>query len=86
MAGTTDMSEIGRWWQDNTKMIGIVSHSHEGKTWENRYSANFEGDIIETVMLDGLFFVAHKERIKTRFDEDFKGFHFYDVDFTFNNH
>lgn len=86
MAGTTDMSEIGRWWQDTTKMIGIVSHSHEGKTWENRYSANFEDEIIETVMLDGLFFVAHKERIKTKFDENFKGFHFYDVDFTFNNH
>jgi GT2 family glycosyltransferase len=86
MAGTTDMSEIGRWWQDNTKMVGIVSHSHEGKTWENRYSANFEDEIIETVMLDGLFFVVNKERIKTKFDEDFKGFHFYDVDFTFNNH
>jgi GT2 family glycosyltransferase len=86
MAGTTDMSEIGRWWQDNTKMIGIVSHSHEGKTWENRYSANFEDEVIETVMLDGLFFVVNKERIKTNFDENFKGFHFYDVDFTFNNH
>jgi len=86
MAGTTDMSEIGRWWQDNTKMIGIVSHSHEGKTWENRYSANFEDEVIETVMLDGLFFVVNKKRIKTNFDENFKGFHFYDVDFTFNNH
>ena len=86
MAGTTDIPDIGRWWQDTTKMIGIVSHSHEGKTWENRYSANFEDEVIETVMLDGLFFVTHKERIKTRFDENFKGFHFYDVDFTFNNH
>lgn len=86
MAGTTDMPEIGRWWQDSSKMIGIVSHSHEGKTWENRYSNNFVDDIIETVMLDGLFFVAHKERIKVKFDESFKGFHFYDVDFTFNNH
>jgi GT2 family glycosyltransferase len=86
MAGTTDMSEIGRWWQDNTKMVGIVSHSHEGKTWENRYSTNFEDEVIETVMLDGLFFVVNKEKIKTRFDETFKGFHFYDVDFTFNNH
>ena len=86
MAGTTDMSEIGRWWQDNTKMIGIVSHSHEGKTWENRYSANFEDEIIETVMLDGIFFTVNKERIKEKFDENFKGFHFYDVDFTFNNH
>ena len=86
MAGTTDMSEVGRWWQDSTKMIGIVSHSHEGKTWENRYSNNFVDEVIETVMLDGLFFVVNKERIKTRFDESFKGFHFYDVDFTFNNH
>jgi len=86
MAGTTDMPEIGRWWQDTTKMVGIVSHSNEGKSWENRYSANFEDEVIETIMLDGLFFVAHKERIKTRFDESFKGFHFYDVDFTFNNH
>lgn len=86
MAGTTDMPEIGRWWQDTTKMVGIVSHSSEGKTWENRYSANFEDEIVETIMLDGLFFVTHKERIKERFDEDFKGFHFYDVDFTFNNH
>jgi len=86
MAGTTDMPEIGRWWQDTTKMVGIVSHSHEGKTWENRYSNNFVDDVIETVMLDGLFFVVNKERIKQRFDEDFKGFHFYDVDFTFNNH
>ena len=64
MAGTTDMSEIGRWWQDTTKMVGIVSHSHEGKTWENRYSTNFEDEVIETVMLDGLFFVANKEKIK----------------------
>lgn len=85
-AGTTDMPEIGRWWQDSTKMVGIVSHSHEGKTWENRYSNNFSDEIIETIILDGLFFVVHKERIKERFDESFKGFHFYDIDFTFNNH
>ena len=86
MAGTTDMAETGRWWEDQTKMIGIVSHSHQGKTWENRYSENFGDDIIETVILDGLFFVAHKDRIKERFDENIKGFHLYDVDFTFNNH
>jgi|688.fasta_scaffold08806_14 GT2 family glycosyltransferase len=86
MAGTTDMAETGRWWEDQSKMVGIVSHSHQGKTWENRYSENFGDDIIETVILDGLFFVAHKDRIKKRFDESFKGFHLYDVDFTFNNH
>ena len=86
MAGTTDMAETGRWWEDQTKMIGIVSHSHEGRTWENRYSENFGEEIIETVLLDGLFFAVHKDRIKERFDENIKGFHLYDVDFTFNNH
>jgi GT2 family glycosyltransferase len=86
MAGTTDMAETGRWWEDQTKMVGIVSHSHQGKTWENRYSENFGEDIIETVILDGLFFVIHKDRIKERFDENIKGFHLYDLDFTFNNH
>jgi hypothetical protein len=64
MAGTTDMAETGRWWEDQTKMVGIVSHSSEGRTWENRYSNNFIDEIIETVMLDGLFFVVNKERIK----------------------
>jgi GT2 family glycosyltransferase len=85
-AGTTDLSETGRWWDDQTKMVGIVSHSHNGKTWENRYSNNFEDNIIETVLLDGLFFAVNKKRIKTNFDENIKGFHFYDVDFTYNNH
>jgi GT2 family glycosyltransferase len=86
MAGTTDIDESGQWWKDNTKMVGIVKHSSDGKTWESKYSNNFGSDIIETVMLDGLFFAVHKDRIKKRFNEDIKGFHFYDFDFTFGNH
>jgi GT2 family glycosyltransferase len=86
MAGTTDIDESGQWWKDNTKMVGIVKHSSEGKTWESKYSNNFGDDVIETVMLDGLFFVVNKNRVKKRFNEDIKGFHFYDFDFTFGNH
>ncbi len=86
VAGTTDMSETGQWWKDSTKMVGIVKHSHNGKTWESKYSANFGKDIIETVVVDGLFFVVNKNRIKSNFSEDIKGFHFYEIDFTFNNH
>lgn len=86
IAGTTDMPVSGKWWEDSTKMVGIVKHSNNGRTWESKYSANFEGDVIETVVNDGLFFACHKNRIKVNFDESFKGFHFYDIDFTFNNH
>jgi GT2 family glycosyltransferase len=86
IAGTTDMSSSGKWWEDNTKMMGIVKHSNNGKTWESKYCSNFEDEILESVVLDGLFFACHKDRIKSNFDENFKGFHFYDIDFTFSNH
>jgi glycosyltransferase involved in cell wall biosynthesis len=86
VAGTTDMSENGQWWKDSTKMVGIVKHSHNGRTWESKYSASFGKEIIETIIVDGLFFVVNKNRIKSNFSEDVKGFHFYDIDFTFNNH
>jgi GT2 family glycosyltransferase len=86
VAGTTDLPESGKWWEDKTKMVGIVKHQHEGKTWESKYSNDFGKDIIETVIVDGLFFVVNKTKIKKRFNEGVKGFHFYDIDFTFNNH
>jgi hypothetical protein len=92
IAGTTSIYDNGCWWTDGNqqglspKMVGIVNHSHEGKKWTNKYSGNFQDRIIETVMTDGLLFAADKTKIKKHFNEDFKGFHFYDVDFTFSNH
>jgi len=86
IAGSTQMGEDGCWWTDRGKMVGIVNHSHEGKKWTNKYSGNFQDKIIETVTVDGLFFAADKTKIKKDFNESFDGFHFYDVDFSFNNH
>jgi len=86
VAGTTDLSESGRWWDDNTKMMGQVKHQHEGKSWDSIYCSNFGEKILQSVIVDGLFFVVNKERLKSNFDESFKGFHFYEIDFCFNNH
>lgn len=90
LAGTRKLPETGRWWDDINQplsnMVGIVNHSNEGKTWESKYSMGFGENIIPTVMLDGLFFAVNKKRIKKRFNEEVRGFHFYDVDFTFSNH
>jgi GT2 family glycosyltransferase len=86
VAGTTDIGENGQWWSDTSKMVGIVKHSSDGKTWESKYSNNFGKDIIQTIMVDGLLFAVRKDRIKRRFNEEIKGFHFYDFDFTFGNH
>ena len=64
-------------------MNGIVSHKHEGKKWTNYYSKDQGNKVTEMVVLDGLLFMVDKTKIKHKFDEDFHGFHFYDVSFCF---
>jgi hypothetical protein len=86
MAGSTSMPSSGQWWEDRKKMVGIVNHEHEGKKWESKYSESFHNNVFETVIIDGLFMAINKKRIKSNFIEDFKGFHFYDIPFCFENH
>lgn len=86
IAGTKYLSKTGRWWEDRKKMYGRVKHSKDGKTWESNYSSDQGKRVEEMVTVDGLFFAVHKERIVKRFDENVTGFHFYDVDFCFQNH
>ena len=88
VAGTTHMSETGRWWETNRRknMIGIVNHESGGKKWTSKYSEEFGNNIRETVIVDGVFIAVNKQRIKTNFIEEFNGFHFYDISFCFENH
>lgn len=85
VAGTTDLID-GRWWTIKESMNGVVSHQHEGKKWTNYYSKDQGNKITEMVVLDGLFFAVDKTKIKHHFDEDFHGFHFYDISFCFPNY
>lgn len=86
MAGTTSMPSSGKWWEDRRKMIGIVNHENGGKKWESKYSNSLGNSISSVVVLDGLFLAISKSRIKKNFDEEFKGFHFYDIPFCFENY
>ena len=88
VAGTTEMSESGRWWESDKrkKMIGIVNHEHNGKKWTSKYNDDFGKSVVQSVIVDGLFIAVSKSKIKEKFDEDFKGFHFYDIAFCFRNH
>lgn len=85
VAGTRYLPSSGRWWDIQSEMIGQVYHQHNGKKWLSEYNKPFGSKIIETVIVDGLFFGVHKKRIKNIFDERFDGFHFYDVSFCFSN-
>jgi hypothetical protein len=45
VAGTTHMTETGRWWDLRKKMIGIVNHESGGKKWTSKYSEEFGNNI-----------------------------------------
>jgi glycosyltransferase involved in cell wall biosynthesis len=85
VAGTTEMPLSGQWWETRRKMIGIVNHESGGKKWTSKYSEDLGKSIEETVIVDGVFIALSKSRIKHNFDEEFKGFHFYDIGFCFKN-
>ncbi len=85
LAGSTQLPKSAKWWEDFSKMKGIVNHEHEGKKWESKYSASLGNQIEDVVLVDGLFIVLNKKNIKQTFNEEIKGFHFYDVDFSFRN-
>ena len=86
VAGTKHMSESGRWWDKRKKMYGRVKHTHQGKSWLSSYSSDLGNELEEVVIVDGLFFAVHKNRIEENFDLNVNGFHFYDVDFCFRNY
>ena len=86
VAGSTYIPKSGKWWEDRRKMVGIVNHEHDGKKWESKYSDSQGNTIKETILVDGLFIAVQKDRIKYKFNEDVKGFHFYDLEFCISNH
>ena len=88
MAGTTNLSETGQWWETSKRknMIGIVNHESNGKKWESKYSESFGNDIHSTVIVDGVFMAVDRTRLKNKFLEEFEGFHFYDIPFCYENY
>jgi glycosyltransferase involved in cell wall biosynthesis len=86
VAGTDNLLS-GMWWQDRTSMYGIVGHEHEGKRHVNHYSKeSYSEKLKEVVIVDGLFMMIHKQRIKHKFNEEFPGFHFYDLPICIENY
>lgn len=82
----TDKLTSGRWWDNRNNMFGVVGHIHEGKRHVNHYSKGSFVDVLKrVVVVDGLFFMVDRRRLKKHFNEEFKGFHFYDISFCYEN-
>jgi len=91
IAGTTELNAHGCWWltaegkeMNFPKMVGRVWHTDGNKEWESVYKN--VGGVTEVVVIDGLFIAVDGSAKPERFDEDFKGFHYYDLSFAFNNY
>jgi hypothetical protein len=83
----TDKLTSGMWWQNRENMFGVVGHIHEGKRHVNHYSkGTFNEKLKDVVVVDGLFFMVHKNRLKKEFNEQFEGYHFYDISFCVDNY
>ena len=81
MAGTKELSKSGRWWDNQQKMYGKVKHTHNNKSWLSTYSDDLGDNGEEVVLVDGLWFSFKKDKIRTTFNENVKGFHFYVCNF-----
>lgn len=84
VAGSTYI-ENGIWWQNPSYMRGVVSHTDKISIWENQYSKPIKGFITPVVVIDGLFMAVDCDNIEYRFDEEFKGYHLYDLSFCLPN-
>jgi len=85
IAGTNNLLS-GMWWQSRENMFGVVGHIHEDKRHVNHYSKGVFNDVLkDVVIVDGLWFAVRKSQIKKQFNEEFNGFHFYDISFCVEN-
>jgi hypothetical protein len=85
VAGSRELPKSGKWWENPNHIYGQVYHKHNGKKWLSKYSDKTPNFIDDVVIVDGLFFLVDKNKIKVNFDETVEGFHFYDVDFCYRN-
>lgn len=92
VAGATQLNDHGCWWlkldgkdMNFPKMVGRVWHTNGLREWESVYTQKTNG-IKDTLLVDGLFFAVKGDSEILRFDEEFKGFHYYDVTFSFSNY
>lgn len=83
--GVWYLNETGNVYPPDTHMFGRVWHPNGLRRNESVYSTKITG-VHPVVVVDGLFFAVNGETILKRFNEEFKGFHYYDVSFSFENY
>lgn len=61
-------------------------HAREGEHFNRGWLEPYSEDVKQEILLDGVFLAIKKDRIKKLFNEDNRGFDFYDIEFCFENY
>lgn len=85
IAGTTHLIN-GKWWTLRKNMVGSLNHVQNNRKYLTQYSPLQGNKLKDVVTIDGVFMCVDKNKIKSNFNEDFKGFHFYDIPFCVDNY
>lgn len=88
VAGSTYFDETAAWWTYIGCTYGQVWHCQSnGQKYLTTFSEKLPYNTVkQTVCLDGVFIAFDRTKIKSSFNENIPGFHFYDIDFTIHNH
>lgn len=86
VAGTSQIDKTGIWWSNRARMYGSVWHKpNSDRAYKTIFAAFPKNEIKEVCAIDGLFIACNKNMIKAKFNEEYKGFHFYDITFCVDN-
>jgi GT2 family glycosyltransferase len=89
LAGSIEMirsKQEGAWFGGGElSTAGFVYHPDENGGIIEEWFSDRQDFIVPCVALDGVFIAVVKSRIVEEFDEEFKGFHYYDVSFCIRN-
>ena len=86
VAGTTFLDVSGCWWTDRSKMYGVVEHCDSINTWASEFAVPIKGYTKPVVVIDGVFMAVDCNKIIHQFDEEFKGYHLYDISLCLPNY
>ena len=84
LAGSETLLGDGRWWNKSNRTYGRVIHFTKGKKFCTSFHPS-KFDVQEIAVIDGLFIAFDITRVENKFDEEFDGFHFYDITFSLDN-
>ena len=85
LAGSTYLDSSGVWWAKKEHMYGVVEHTNGYVDWVSNYGSDFKG-LKNVVVVDGLFIAVNPNNVLHDFNEEFSGFHFYEIPFCIDNY